>query len=118
VTALIAQGEHPILARALVLVDIVPRIEMEGVNEIRAFMNSARDGFASADEAADAVAEYLPQRPRRSGGKGLMMNLRLRENGRYYWHWDPALLSPERKGPEAICERLENAARAISVPTC
>jgi pimeloyl-ACP methyl ester carboxylesterase len=117
VTALIAQGEQPTLARALVLVDIVPRIEMEGVEEIRAFMTSAPDGFASVEEAADAVAEYLPHRPRRSGGKGLLKNLRLRENGRYYWHWDPALLSPERKGPEAIRKRLENAARAISVPT-
>ena len=33
-------------ARALVLVDVTPRIEMKGANEVMAFMGSAPDGFA------------------------------------------------------------------------
>lgn len=117
IAALLAAGEQPGLARALALVDVVPRIEAEGAQEILDFMGSAPDGFASVEEAADAVAAYLPHRPKRPGGKGLLKNLRLRDNGRYYWHWDPAILETDGARSAAALERLENAARAITVPT-
>lgn len=109
-------------AGALVLVDVTPRIEMKGANEVIAFMDSAPHGFASLDEAADAVSAYLPHRPRPSNTSGLMRNLRLR-NGRYYWHWDPAFAHMGRdaqakaqvevEGPNP----MEIAARAINIPT-
>src|SRR5262249_37949953 len=72
--------------RALVLVDITPKVEMDGAKEVSAFMDSAPNGFGSVEEAADAVAAYLPHRPRPKDTSGLKRNLRLRE-GRYYWHW-------------------------------
>lgn len=118
--SLLAAGEGgPLVARALVLVDVVPRIEMEGAQEIRAFMTGNPDGFATFEEAADAVARYLPHRPRPSDTSGLAKNLRRCEDGRYHWHWDPAML--ESRGlearSEAQLERLEAAARALTVPT-
>jgi pimeloyl-ACP methyl ester carboxylesterase len=114
---LIAAAPAPAL-RALVLVDVTHRIEMEGAREVTAFMNSAPNGFASLDAAADAVSAYLPhrQRPRDTGG--LRRNLRLR-NGRYYWHWDPALMEMGRDvdakfaGPNP----LESAVRTLDIPT-
>jgi len=119
-SSLIATGEvETPIARALVLVDIVPRVEMAGSTEIRDFMTGNPDGFATLDEAADAVARYLPHRPRPSDTRGLAKNLRLRDDGRYHWHWDPAMLAGlgAHSGNPEHHARLERAARALTFPT-
>lgn len=81
-TALIAEGERPAgaasICSAIVLVDIAPRSEQKGIERIFAFMSGNQDGFASLDEAAEAVAAYLPNRPRPSDNSRLEKNLRLR----------------------------------------
>jgi pimeloyl-ACP methyl ester carboxylesterase len=111
--------------RALVLVDITPRVEMNGAREVMAFMESAPDGYTSLDEAADAVAAYLPHRKRPKTTSGLLRNLRLRD-GRYYWHWDPAFMQMGRDANAQfdadqaeidMRKPLEDAARAVKVPT-
>lgn len=78
--------------QALIMVDIVIRPAASGVQNIRHFMAGNADGFASIDEAADAVAAYNPQRPRPHDTSGLMKNLRRRSNGKLHWHWDPRML--------------------------
>lgn len=83
---------------ALVLVDIVPQMEMSGVERIVGFMTSHHAGFASLEEAADAVAAYYPERPRPKDPSGLMKNLRERGDGRLYWHWDPRQFAVEDPG--------------------
>lgn len=82
----VAEGMRP---AALVLVDIVPEPEPEGIARIVNFMRGHANGFATLDEAVDAVAAYNPSRPRPRDPSGLMRNLRLRDDGRLYWHWDP-----------------------------
>ena len=67
-------------------VDVVPRYEKDGSARIRDFMASGLNGFESLDEAADAVAAYLPYRSKPRSPEGLKKNLRLRD-GRWYWHW-------------------------------
>ncbi len=99
----------------LVLVDIAPTVNTAGTDKILAFMHSAPDGFASIDEAADSVAAYLPNRPRPKDPSGLMKNLRLREDGRYHWHWDPRMFG-EGRGPRHT-DGLRDAARDLKVPT-
>jgi pimeloyl-ACP methyl ester carboxylesterase len=96
-------------------VDVTPQVEQVGANRIRDFMLTNADaGFASLDEAADAVAAYNPHRPRPKSSEGLKKNLRLRD-GRYYWHWDPRFLKGEQRvGLEF--ERLEAAARQVKCP--
>jgi pimeloyl-ACP methyl ester carboxylesterase len=113
---LLSEGERsgPFL-RALVLVDIVPRIERRGEGQIRNFMAGNPLGFASVEEAADAVASYLPHRPRPDDVSGLERNLRL-HGGRYYWHWDTRMMQSFAKGAP-VRERLEAAARALTLPT-
>lgn len=118
-TSLLCIGEsvQP-LASALVLVDVVPRMAESGLQHIGAFMRGNLDGFANLQEAADAVARYLPGRPRPSSPKGLLKNLRLKEDGRYYWHWDPAFqLGKSRPRPQDFFARLERAAARVQVPT-
>lgn len=116
---MIAAAPPPRL-RGLVLVDITARVELSGANEVIAFMDSAPNGFASLEEAAAAVAAYLPHRPPPKNINGLKRNLRLR-NGRYYWHWDPAFMQMGRDSQGKIRadgpNQLETFARAINIPT-
>jgi non-heme chloroperoxidase len=119
IAALIAEGEatDP-LCSALVLVDIAVRIEPEGALRIIEFMKARPEGFANLDEAADAVAAYLPHRERPRDLSGLARNLRQGADGRLRWHWDPAFLEPGRgPRPGQDTARLERAARALRVPT-
>jgi non-heme chloroperoxidase len=114
ITGLTVAGEGGSL-HALALVDIAPKMEPQGVSRISDFMRSAPDGFADLDEAAEAVASYLPHRPRPKDASGLMKNLRLRDDGRLHWHWDPQLmLSARRATPDP--ERLREAARRLTIP--
>ena len=79
----------------------------------------AKEGFATIAEAADAVAAYLPHRPRPRSHEGLKKNLRLHPDGRWRWHWDPRFLDGRRRiGPhgEEVERMLVDAARRISVP--
>lgn len=119
VTGLQAVGNEPTdFADALVLVDIVPRPAAAGTNKIRAFMLAHQDGFATIEEAADAVAAYNPARPRPKDVSGLGKNLRLRDDGRYYWHWDPRLLSTSPASePPAFQEPLVEASARVKIPT-
>lgn len=116
--SMLALAESPDLMRALVLVDITHRVEETGAKEVVAFMESAPNGFASLDEAADAVSAYLPHRERPKDTKGLERNLRLRD-GRYHWHWDPAILQMGRDADfkPKRASILEESARSISIPT-
>jgi pimeloyl-ACP methyl ester carboxylesterase len=110
--------ERPV-ASALVLVDVAPRLEPEGVARIGTFMLGHLDGFASLEDVADAVAAYNPHRPRPSDLSGLRKNVRQREDGRWYWHWDPRFMSPGRiDEPRSIRneDRLERAAQTLTLP--
>jgi pimeloyl-ACP methyl ester carboxylesterase len=84
---------HAMQPAAVVLVDIVPHPELEGIGRIVSFMRAHPDGFATLDDAVDAVAAYNPERPRPRDPNGLMRNLRQREDGRLYWHWDPRIVA-------------------------
>lgn len=88
-TAMLSLGSGEDVARALVLVDVTPKLEAKGVERIGAFMRSGFNGFASLEEAAEAISAYQPQRKRPTNVEGLRKNLRLREDGRWHWHWDP-----------------------------
>lgn len=115
---LVAAGEtRPDPFCALVLVDITPRWEAAGVERMLGFMRAHPRGFASLDEAADAVAAYLPQRRGRKDRYELAQLLRRGDDGRLRWHWDPALLDTVAHEGERYQQRLLNAARAIDVPT-
>jgi pimeloyl-ACP methyl ester carboxylesterase len=96
-SSLIAQLHHGQPLESLVLVDITPRMDVGGVARITGFMGERmEEGFASLDEAAEAIAGYLPNRRRPRSLDGLRKNLRLDADGRYRWHWDPAFIRSER----------------------
>lgn len=119
-TALVAQGEGQVRLQALVLVDVVPRLEDEGVARIVAFMTARPEGFASLDEAADAVAAYNPERPRPRDPQGLARNLRRGADDRWRWHWDPRFIDADAQRRQArlqeIRRRMGDAAPKVQVP--
>ena len=78
--------------KALVLVDIVPEPDMDGIARVTDFMTAHQNGFASVEEAAAAVSAYNPHRTRPPRPDGLKRNLRERD-GRFYWHWDPGIIA-------------------------
>lgn len=111
----VAHEAGPELVTKLVLVDVVPRFEKSGSARIRDFMFSGIDGFTSLEEAADAVAAYLPHRARPRSVEGLKKNLRLRD-GKWFWHWDPAFLTAPDDDPFERAEMLEHAAINLEIP--
>ncbi len=110
-------GSSEPVASALILVDMVARIEPEGAAKIAAFMRARPEGFASLEEAAEAVSAYNPHRPRPADPSGLMKNLRWR-GGRLFWHWDPRFVAGfDAAEPPQFAESLARAARSVHVPT-
>ena len=104
-------------ASALVLVDIVPKFKAEGAAKIGAFMAANPDGFASLEEAADAVSAYMPHRPRPKDVSGLKKNLREKE-GRLYWHWDPAFITGPRSAEgHRLAVSLDAVMADVTAPT-
>lgn len=112
---LVADQAGPEKVRQLLLVDVVPRYDKTGSARIRDFMFSHMSGFDSLDDAADAVAEYLPHRSRPRNPEGLKKNLRQR-NGRWHWHWDPKLMTKPEDDPELRVEKIERAAMDLTIP--
>ena len=110
-----ANGQQP-AGSCLVLVDIAHRSEPEGVERIVSFMRGNPEGFASVDEAADAVAEYLPHRTRPSNTDGLARNLRAGEDGRFRWHWDPQFMIGARPRPSVDFEMFTRHAASLRLP--
>lgn len=112
--AMLLAGEmEPGIARAVVLVDIVPDMEQAGANRIQEFMvDRMSDGFGSLEEVADAVAAYNPHRPRPADLDGLRKNLR-RDGDRWYWHWDPAFMSTASSQAPAEVNDVERLHTAV-----
>ena len=119
--ALGATADDP-CGSGLVLVDVAPHIELAGADRIRDFMaEHVHSGFATLDEVADAVHTYNPHRPHPADPEGLRKNVRLRDDGRWYWHWDPAFMRRRSDDDETRIRRmnpegLADAARSLAVP--
>lgn len=116
IVGLLTAGESgPSTIKALVMVDVAARTNPYGVKRIRDFMNAHPNGFASIEDAADAVAGFSTDRPRPKNPEGLARNLR-KIDERYYWHWDPKFLESWHPAYQAAASRLEDAARALIIP--
>lgn len=128
--SMIAQEQAPDrqLFASVTLVDVTPRMEIDGVARIMAFMTGNPEGFARLEDAADAIADYNPHRARPKNLDGLRKVLRQREDGRWHWLWDPRFMTTkpgfdgqDREALEArmgeFANRLHAAAALLTVPT-
>jgi pimeloyl-ACP methyl ester carboxylesterase len=114
---LLTEGESAEgLFSALVLVDITPRWEQQGVERILDFMGAHPEGFDSLEEAAAAVQRYLPHRGRSRDPERLRPLLAEGPDGRLRWHWDPRLLKDVPRDASAYQARLMAAAARVRAP--
>lgn len=118
ITSLTIAAMKPELVGAIVLIDIGHRLEDEGVNRIIEFLGK-HESFASLDEAAVAVAEYLPNRTGPSNPQRLRRNLRQRPDGRWEWkHRLGRVAGDEDRqvGWRQLTSGMDDEARAITSP--
>lgn len=116
IAGMIATGElAPASFASLTLVDIAPKMEESGVSRVVGFMQAhVKDGFASPEEAAKVIAEYLPHRPERKSSGNLNRYLRRRDDGRYYWHWDPRFIENVTKSRDDSDEERDSGLSSLS----
>ncbi len=108
----------PDLVRALILVDAVPRPDPDGVGRIRQFMLANLGGFESLGDVAAAIESYT-SRKRPRNDEGLKKNVRYREDGRWYWHWDPAVIGGSQNDeptPGADGDQILARTRMLDMP--
>lgn len=112
---------HPDRMAGLALIDIGHRMESEGVMKIIEFMR-AHESFASLDDAAAFIGEYLPYR-KSFRPESLTRNLRQRADGRWIWKHGMGRRWNRREelgvdSPEVtdVLEGAEDDARALRCP--
>jgi pimeloyl-ACP methyl ester carboxylesterase len=118
-SAMLAEGTSDrVVSSGLILVDITPKTNDEGIQRIATFMQSGVDGFDTLEDAAAAIAGYTPNRTRTFNPEGLKKVLRQRDD-RWYWHWDPKFIFQDRTEvvPDRLIGLLDVAMSNIHVPT-
>ena len=114
-TALVGGSRRPGKVALVMVADVAPLLRDAGVDPMRSFFAASAPGFATVDEAADALAEHL-HLPRRNDVAGLEKTMRRGDDGRLYWQWDPLTVSPEFLNPPSEGLLLEEAAARITDP--
>ncbi len=121
IVAMTLAAARPELVSAIVLIDVGHRLEPEGVQRIIDFMQK-HESFASLEEAAAAIAEYLPNR-KPSPPERLRRNLRQRPDGRWVWKHSLGRISRERMQriedrdwEQEILVGLDEEAATIQIP--
>ena len=113
--ALVGASRRPARVTMVMLADVAPLLRDAGVDEFRGFFRASMGGFATLDDAADALATHL-DRPRTADVSGLAKTMRTGPDGRLYWQWDPQTVSPEFLNPPSETIALEKAATRIKAP--
>jgi non-heme chloroperoxidase len=112
--ALIGGSLRPEQTSFIMLADVVPRLRDDGVNDVRHFFARSKGGFATLEEAADALGALGHQRP--ANAADLERAMRRDGAGRYFWQWDPETVAPRFLNPPSEGEAVEAAAARIACP--
>lgn len=112
--SLIGGSRHQDRVRLVVMCDVAPDMADDEVGPIIDFMRDSTSGFASIDDAADALAAYTGT-PRPSDSSRLTKAMR-QEGGRWFWHWDPRTVSHAYLNPPAEAALMREAAAMFRKP--
>jgi pimeloyl-ACP methyl ester carboxylesterase len=118
IAGMVAEGVmRPGSFTSLTLVDITPNPNKDGVARISGFMTAhVEEGFASLEEAAEAIGSYTKNREKRGPSDSLARYLRQGADGRYRWHWDPAFIAKFNGVYGEEQEQMMAAARNLKLP--
>ncbi len=115
--SMVFTAEHPQRVRALVVVDIGPRIEKEGVRHIRDFMTNNVE-FDNLDQAAAVIHKFNPRRPLQAIREyTCVYNLKQLPSGKWTWKNDSYFREGHRPPDQRMHDQLADAARRIACPT-
>lgn len=111
-------ANNPGRVEALVVVDVGPRVENKGVQNIRNFMKDFRE-FDSLDEAAAVIHKFNPRRPLEIIRKyTVVYNLKQLPSGKWTWKYDTYFSEGHRRGDiKQMQEELSQEVEKISCPT-
>lgn len=107
---------HPDRVAALIIVDVSPEVQREGVENIRKFVQAA-DILESFDAFVDRAHAFNPRRSRSNIESRLRHNLKQLADGRWTWKYDTRLRSVERAPGTNLTERLWDDVARIRCPT-
>jgi pimeloyl-ACP methyl ester carboxylesterase len=113
--ALIAAARRPDLVEALLLADVTPWIDESVGDEKREAMRRAVSGFATIEEASQSVNE-LGHAPPRADHARLKAHMRVGEDGRLFWRWDPRFVADEFLRHGGNDGLFADEARKLAVP--
>jgi len=90
-------ANNPERVEALVVVDVGPRVEAKGVQNIRDFMSNYRE-FDSLDDAAAVIHRFNPRRPLEVIRKfTVVYNLKQLPSGKWTWKYDSYFSDSHRR---------------------
>jgi pimeloyl-ACP methyl ester carboxylesterase len=112
--ALLGAAACPDRVPLLMLADTAPLIAKGPVDGIRAFFQASADGFATLEEAAQALATHMGGRS--TDPAGLARAMRQDAAGRWFWQWDPRTAAPEFIQPPSEDEAIQAAAAQLRCP--
>ena len=111
-------ANNPGRVEALVVVDVGPRVENKGVQNIRNFMKDFRE-FDSLDEAAAVIHKFNPRRPLEIIRKyTVVYNLKQLPSGKWTWKYDTYFSEGHsRIDVKQMQQELSQEVKKIACPT-
>lgn len=106
----------PDKVHALIIVDVSPEIQRQGVEHIRSFIQ-ASDELDSFEEFVQRAHQFNPRRSLENIRSRLSHNLKQLPNGKWTWKYDKALRSPTRAFQASAAVSLWDDVHAIRCPT-
>jgi len=92
INAITFTAHHRGAVRALVIVDVSPEVKVEGVQNIRNFLQAA-DELDSFEQFVERAHQFNPRRSLDNIRSRLRHNLKQLPSGKWTWKYDPALRS-------------------------
>ena len=111
-------ANNPDRVEALVVVDVGPRVENKGVQNIRNFMKDFRE-FDTLDEAAAVIHKFNPRRPLEIIRKyTVVYNLKQLPSGKWTWKYDTYFSEGHsRIDVKQMQQELSQEVKKITCPT-
>lgn len=106
----------PECVKALVLVDLTPKLDPAGMERVQNFLRISMNGFDTIEEAA-AVLEKYAERQIGHNYFRLRDSIHTGPDGRIYWRWDPQAATEKSLSRPDIEDELTEAAANLKVPT-
>ena len=108
-------ANNPDWVKKVVIVDVGPEVQGEGIQEIRSF-TSLPDELDSFEEFVERVAVYSHLRPIEQIRSSLKHNIKQLPNGKWTWKTDKALRDPSRSREAPPTEYLWECIAKIACP--